>query len=277
MGKMAKALLEKYGGEMVGKLATSELLHLRFASGSTLRVFKESDAGMYDAVNRGLSKGSAPLCAYLNCDEQYLSGALAKTLKMFNDEPDIEILFGGVLIVGPDGKLISARRPTRLFLPHITTCHLPNFTCAMFFRRRLLQSQNAVFDAKWRECADALWVIERLKARTKIKRTMDFTTAFTDTGANMSLSPNGIREAWEIRDAAPRLWRWGKSFWMLLHWMGKLLDGSYWPGSARYALYKKQSPGERFEFQEQSANPFWVDRWFVRERIRFRNRDVATR
>src|SRR5205809_81991 len=34
-----------------------------------------SDAGMYDAVNKGLQLASGDILAYLNCDEQYLPGA----------------------------------------------------------------------------------------------------------------------------------------------------------------------------------------------------------
>ena len=37
----------------------------------------EKDKGMYDAVNRGLRRATGDIFAYLNCDEQYLPGALA--------------------------------------------------------------------------------------------------------------------------------------------------------------------------------------------------------
>jgi len=36
----------------------------------------EKDEGMYDAINRGLRKATGEIFAYLNCDEQYLPGAL---------------------------------------------------------------------------------------------------------------------------------------------------------------------------------------------------------
>jgi len=238
-------------------------------------MISESDQGMYDAVNRGMKKAGGSVLAYLNCDEQYLPGALARVWARFLAVPAMEVLFGGVLVVGPDGILISARKPARLSLPHIMTCHLPNFTCAMFFRKSLLQGPNAFFDAQWRDCADALWVIDRLRAKTKLGRIPEFTTAFTDTGANMNLSPNGLREAREIRQGAPRLWRWSKPLWVLLHWLGKLWDGSYWPSCVAYELYGLKSFDQRIPFFRQSANPFWVQRWFIRERIRWKNRHPA--
>jgi len=44
---------------------------------SPARLFVERDKGMYDAVNRGFARASGEIFAYLNCDEQYLPGALA--------------------------------------------------------------------------------------------------------------------------------------------------------------------------------------------------------
>ena len=38
--------------------------------------FIEKDGGMYDAVNRGYRRAQGDILAYLNCDEQYLPGAL---------------------------------------------------------------------------------------------------------------------------------------------------------------------------------------------------------
>ena len=41
-----------------------------------VQAFIEKDSGMYDAVNRGWRRARGDILAYLNCDEQYLPGAL---------------------------------------------------------------------------------------------------------------------------------------------------------------------------------------------------------
>ena len=62
-------------------------------------MISENDSGMYDAINKGLKKGTGRICAYLNCDEQYLAGALAKVLDEFKKQSAIDILYGGFLVV----------------------------------------------------------------------------------------------------------------------------------------------------------------------------------
>src|SRR5262245_26014793 len=43
-----------------------------------VKAYIEKDEGMYDAVNRGYRRASGQVLSYINCDEQYLPGALLK-------------------------------------------------------------------------------------------------------------------------------------------------------------------------------------------------------
>ena len=43
---------------------------------ASVKAFIEKDSGMYDAVNRGFRRAQGDILAYINCDEQYLPGAL---------------------------------------------------------------------------------------------------------------------------------------------------------------------------------------------------------
>src|SRR5437773_84848 len=54
-----------------------------------VRAFVEKDSGMYDAINRGLRRASGDILGYLNCDEQYLPGALRAVKDFFEKNPGI--------------------------------------------------------------------------------------------------------------------------------------------------------------------------------------------
>src|SRR5438445_797489 len=58
-----------------------------------VKAFIEKDTGMYDAVNRGFRRAGGDILAYLNCDEQYLPGALKRVGDFFATHPEVEVVF----------------------------------------------------------------------------------------------------------------------------------------------------------------------------------------
>src|SRR5947209_573425 len=64
-----------------------------------VKAFIEKDAGMYDAVNRGYRRASGDILAYLNCDEQYLPGALKTVAEFFEANPKVEVALAGTIVV----------------------------------------------------------------------------------------------------------------------------------------------------------------------------------
>ena len=63
------------------------------------QLFSEKDEGMYDAINRGWERASGDILCWLNCDEQYLPGALNAVAHYFRQHPDTEVLIADALVV----------------------------------------------------------------------------------------------------------------------------------------------------------------------------------
>jgi len=79
-----------------------------------LRLYVEGDSGMYDAVNRGLRRARGEILAYLNCDEQYLPGALKAVHDYFARNPLIDAVLSDTVVTDSTGNY--ATTPPR--------CHL---------------------------------------------------------------------------------------------------------------------------------------------------------
>jgi glycosyltransferase involved in cell wall biosynthesis len=220
----------------------------------------EPDSGMYDAINKGLKKGTGRICAYLNCDEQYLAGALAKVLNEFKKQAGNEILYGGFLVVDEKGELVTAQRPVKLFWQHVATSHLPNFTCATFFRREMMEREKAYFDAQYRACADAAWTIERLKRGTKTGMMTDFIGVFVEQETNQGVKKEGLAEADAIRCRLHPCVRSTAFLWKLMHRLRKLLEGKYFPKRVSYDIFRKGEVGKRQHYPARWVSPFWVSR-----------------
>src|ERR1700685_140160 len=66
----------------------------------------EKDAGMYDAINRGYRRATGDILAYLNCDEQYLPGALKAVRDFFEANPGVEVALAGTIVIDAGGQYI---------------------------------------------------------------------------------------------------------------------------------------------------------------------------
>jgi glycosyltransferase involved in cell wall biosynthesis len=224
----------------------------------------EPDQGMYDAINKGLRRGTGEICAYLNCDEQYLPGTLKAVREKFTQTPEAEILYGGFLVVDSDGKLVAFRRPVKMSWPHVATSHLPNFTCSTFFRRALLERDQAWFDPNFKACGDAVWTIARLQSRIPSRNHDEFLAIFTEGKKNQGVSGGGLAEAQAIRKSAPLWARIGSPLWKTIHRTRKIFAGGYRCEPIQYQLFLGEQKSGRTAFYVARPNPIWKSRLFLK-------------
>ena len=225
-----------------------------------VRAFVEKDAGMYDAVNRGLKRASGELLAYLNCDEQYLPGTLQAVSEFFDAHPGVDVVFGDCLVVDGSGNFICYRKALLPLKHHIMVSHLPTFTCATFFRRTIIDKHALFFDSKWRDLGDAEWVLRLLDAGISMAVVRRFTSSFADTGNNMNLSPNALREKQAMFDSAPGWARRLKFALIIQHRLRRLLGGIYSQKPFDYSIYTPESTGQRQTFHVAAPTFLWKSR-----------------
>jgi glycosyltransferase involved in cell wall biosynthesis len=214
-----------------------------------VRAVVEKDAGMYDAINRGLRRSGGDILAYLNCDEQYLPGALASVARYFESHPDSEVVFGDVIMVDAKGEYVFHRKMQAPLKYHTWMCHLSTLSCAMFFRRSIVSERGLLFDDRWRDAGDAEWMLRLMRGGVRMGTLRRFTSTFTVTGTNMSIQANARRENRELRQTAPGLARALRPGIILHHRLRRLLGGMYWQAPFSYEIYCQASPERRKSFQ----------------------------
>ena len=214
-----------------------------------VRAIVEKDDGMYDAVNRGLRRSSGEILAYLNCDEQYLPGALTAVAAHFDRHPEVDVLFGDVVMVDANGEYVFHRKMQAPLKYHTWICHLSTLSCAMFFRRGIVSERGLLFDGRWRDAGDAEWMLRLMRSGVRMHTLGRFTSTFTVTGNNMSIQANARRENRELRQTAPGLARALRPCVILHHRLRRLLGGMYWQAPFTYEIFSQASPGRRTTFQ----------------------------
>src|SRR5258706_4372039 len=118
-----------------------------------VQAFVEKDQGMYDAINRGFRRTTGDILAYLNCDEQYLPGALRAVQERFVAEPLADIVLADTVVTDAAGEYIC-HRYSLVPRKHQMWVRFPVFSCAMFLRRRVIPEFGLYFDPQWRALGD---------------------------------------------------------------------------------------------------------------------------
>ena len=225
-----------------------------------VQAFIEKDGGMYDAVNRGYRRATGDILAYLNCDEQYLPGALAAVQDFFEKNPGVEVALAGSIITDGEGQYLCHRQ-LMVPNPRHVWFRFPFLTSSVFIRRKVIQERGIFFDPRWRALGDFHWVLTLMKNKVPMAVCDHFTSIFTDTGKNFGLSPESVREI-EVTATtmAPRWVRLLKPAWVVHHRLRRLAAGHFSLKPTSYSIYTLNSPTQRVRFDVPKPTVIWWDR-----------------
>lgn len=112
----------------------------------------ENDAGIYDAMNKGISKATGEWVAFLNCGDTYYKGAADWIGKITSD---IDVVYGNDAIVDKNDKIMERKaKSIKRMLYQMVSCH------QAFFVRRRLFDEIGRFDISYRIAADYVWLLD---------------------------------------------------------------------------------------------------------------------
>ncbi len=158
----------------------------------------EPDAGLYDAMNKGLKQATGDYVWFINAGDtlysantiQELAGRMAKR----NTLPDI--IYGETEIVNTEGKVLGKRRlknPKKLtwksFRMGMLVCH------QSFIAKRTVAPQ---YNLNYRFSADFDWCIRCLKQASDIRNSRMILSHFLDGGMTEANRKASLKERYTI-------------------------------------------------------------------------------
>lgn len=75
--------------------------------GITFNWVSEKDRGQSDAINKGFQKATGDFISWLNSDDTYESEAIQKALSFFQNNPDIDMVYGQGTYIDGEGTVIK--------------------------------------------------------------------------------------------------------------------------------------------------------------------------
>lgn len=166
---------------------------------SGLNARSERDGGMYDAINKAWARSSGDVLSWLNADEQYLPGTLAVVAGIFDARPEVDAVFGNMIVVDSAGNPLATRREIPLRRLYLRNRFLYALSCTLFFRRRLLDRGDLVFDTRYRYAGDYELMLRLINGGLLTTHIPAYLSLFGADGNNLGNSPQLATEAEVIR------------------------------------------------------------------------------
>jgi len=216
-------------------------------SNTKAHLYVERDAGMYDAINRGLRHAQGDICAYLNCDEQYLPGTLRRVAEYFDQHLDVDVLFGDSIVADARLMPLAYRRvvlPRRL---HTLLRPLGVLTCSTFFRRKIVDD-GALFDITWKITGDKAWLLSLHDRGYRMAVLHEPLAIFALTGENLSDHQGIHAERIRWKKMMPPVVRLAKPLVRARHMLEKWKHGAYRNQHVDTAWYTPDSVPARHRF-----------------------------
>ena len=101
------------------------------------------DKGQADAINKGFNRATGEIIAWLNSDDYYLPGAVSAAVKVFEENPDVVLVYGNMLAVDENGQTFNTLTYRQLTLEDLL-CFQIIGQPAVFMRRSALQRTSGL-------------------------------------------------------------------------------------------------------------------------------------
>ena len=109
----------------------------RYASHLTWWV-SEKDHGQSEAINKGFARATGDIIGWLNSDDLYQPGAIATAVETFQAHPEVGLVFGDVLAIDGENRVLNLMRCGDWGLDELMTFHTLNQP-GVFMKRAVLE------------------------------------------------------------------------------------------------------------------------------------------
>ncbi len=157
-------------------------------------LISEKDAGIYDAMNKGLAKASGEYVVFMNSGDEFYENDTVKTVFAF--APDADIYYGETEMIGQNLQSLGQRRHKtpesfiwRDFKYGMSVSHQ-----AIFIRRKLVEN----YDLKYQLSSDIDWILTAAKKARKIVNVHQYVAKYLVGGISKKRHFQSLKERFAI-------------------------------------------------------------------------------
>ena len=118
-----------------------------------LKWLSEPDAGMYDAINKGIRNTTGDIVGYLNADDEYEPDTIRHVVAAFERHSDVELVYGHCIFTDERGRELFTIRALP-FVDRLTPTPRIAWSQPTCFWRRRLHDRVGFFDTSFKNVGD---------------------------------------------------------------------------------------------------------------------------
>lgn len=123
----------------------------------------EKDSGQAEAINKGFTRATGDIIAWVNSDDYYLPGTIRSVVETFERHPEVGLVYGDVVSIDGEGQPFNVMRYRPWELDDLIQFNILG-QCAVFMRRSV-QLQAGLLDPTYHYMLDHhLWLRMAMRA-----------------------------------------------------------------------------------------------------------------
>lgn len=130
----------------------------------------EPDKDLRYALQKGFMRASGDVIAWQNADDYYEPNVLGQVMQIFQDRPDVDLVYGNINLVNEDNQVINKLCHIPLYYPIDLFGGLPFQNHAAFFRRNLWDRAGGITFQELNYDGDLIFRIARIATPCFIHR-----------------------------------------------------------------------------------------------------------
>lgn len=150
----------------------------------TVKWVSEKDKGQSDAMNKAFDRCTGDLVVYLNADDYFLDGAFKKVNEVFNEQPELDFLIGGLVEMFENDPTIYPMKYAGTYKKILLHFRYGfPYNPVAYFYRRSVQEKVGPFPLNEHYAMDYWFLLEALRI-SKVTQINQVLGVFFKTGLN---------------------------------------------------------------------------------------------
>jgi len=199
-----------------------------------LKWTSEKDEGCADAMNKGFKMAKGDIFCWLDADDMYLPGTIGKVIKVFQERPEIDVVFGDMFIADQNDKIIDCTKRINFDYEALLYVGMTLSPQATFWRQSLHEKLNGL-NQKYLRCADYDFFVRMALSGARFYHLRDFLAIYRRHPQQLTKSVelcrregNEIYQKYIDKNITPRSLRWKKRKILVRRVLEYIKQGDIW-------------------------------------------------